>query len=447
MAERRAQRSVAADGEGVVSDLNHDGAGVLRDERDGKTIFVAGALPGEQVRFRRIRTHRAFDEAELIDVLRPAPFRIAPRCEHFGVCGGCALQHADAAAQLQAKERQLRETLARIAGVEPAEWLAPIAAEPWHYRRRARLGVKFVAKKGRVLVGFRERRQPYVAELKHCVILAPQVGSLLNALAELIGGLSVRAAIPQIEVAVAEQTTALTLRVLAPLTAADRAALLAFEARHGLRFLLQPGGPASIEPLAGSWPSLSYRLPAFALEMEFGPVDFIQINAQVNERMVAQAVRLLDAGTSARVLDLYCGIGNFSLPLARCGATVVGVEGDSAMVARARANAARNGIANAQFIAADLRAPCGAATWLRGGFTHVLLDPPRTGASAVLPALGALQPERIVYVSCHPGTLARDLAVLCREWHYAVRAAGLVDMFPHTAHSEAMVLLERAGAA
>lgn len=429
----------------LVEGLTHEGEGVVHG---GKTVFVAGALPGERIRFRRTRRHRQHDDGQLLEVLEPAAARVAPRCPHFGVCGGCLLQHLDPDAQLAAKHAELEEALARVGGVSPAAWLAPLGGPAWGYRRRARLGAKYVRKKGRVVVGFRERAAPYVAELKGCEVLVPAAARLIAPLAALLDSLSIREQLPQIEVAVADNATALVLRVLSAPGAEDEARLASFAAAHGVRFYLQPAGLDSVRELGSPGEALHYRLPAFDLELEFAPTDFIQVNGAVNEALVTRALQLLEPGPSAQVLDLYCGLGNFTLALARHAARVVGVEGDAALVERAQANARRNGIGNASFHRADLAlAPEPAAPWMRGTYSHVLLDPPRVGARAVLAGIAALAPRRVLYISCHPGSLARDLQVLVHEHGFALDAAGVVGMFPHTAHVESLALLSRAAGA
>jgi 23S rRNA (uracil1939-C5)-methyltransferase len=423
----------------TVAGLSHDGEGVVRG---GKTVFVAGALPGERIQFRRTRRHRQHDDGELLEVLEPSPARVTPRCRHFGVCGGCALQHLASQAQLALKEGELRETLARVAGVSPGTWLAPLGGPAWGYRRRARLGAKFVRNKGRVVVGFRERAAPYIAQLEHCDVLAEPTGALIAPLAAMLTELAIREQVPQIEVAVADNATALVLRVLAPPTAPDLARLRAFGERHGVRLFLQPAGLDSVRELEPAGAALHYRLPQFGVELEFAPTDFIQVNGPVNQALIARAVELLELTPQSSVLELYCGLGNFTLPLARSAGSAVGVEGDAGLVERARGNALRNGIGNAEFHVADLAAPPAEALgWMRRAYTHVLLDPPRTGARAVLGALAALAPQRLLYISCHPGSLARDLGVLVHEHGFTFEAAGVVDMFPHTAHVESLALL------
>lgn len=423
--------------------LTHEGEGVVRG---GKTVFIPGALPGETVRFLRARRHRQHDDARLLEVLAPSAERVTPRCAHFGVCGGCLLQHLEPQAQLAAKQRELADSLQRLARVECQRWLAPLAGPAWGYRRRARLGAKYVAKKGRVVVGFRERNAPYVADVQHCDVLSDPLGELFAPLGALIGSLEIRERLPQIEVAVADNATALVLRVLAAPSRADCERLRAFATRHGLRLYLQPGGLNTIAPLdAHSAEPLYYTLPQFDLKFQFEPSDFVQINAAINRALVARAIELLAPDRGDTVLDLYCGLGNFSLPLARSGAHVLGVEGAVPLVERARRNAALNGIANAEFHLADLSSPPDPSVpWLRRNCGLVLLDPPRLGARAVLEAVAALRPRRILYVSCHPGSLARDLGVWVHEHGFALEAAGVIDMFPHTAHVESLALL-RAG--
>lgn len=435
------KRISAAPEEADVVDLSHEGMGVARVE--GKAVFVADALPGERVVMRRVARHRNFDQAVLESVLVPSPDRVAAACPHFGTCGGCALQHLEPAAQLRFKQAQLLENLARLGGVEPEGLLPPLEGPVWGYRRRARLGIKLVPRKGRVLVGFRERSAPYVADLHECRVLAPPAGSLIDPLAELVAGLAIVARVPQAEVSIADDACAVVLRVLEPPSDADLAALRAFESRHGVRIYLQPGGVDTVEPLTQGQPSLEYALPGFDVRIRFEPTDFIQVNGELNGRMVSRAVELLGACSDDRVLDLFCGLGNFSLPLARGAGHVVGVEGEAGLVARARLNASRNGIANVEFHAANLAADTAAAPWARTGYSRVLLDPPRAGAWEVLPVVARSGAGRVVYISCHPGSLARDAGALVREHGYRLVSAGVMDMFPHTTHVEAMAVFER----
>ena len=431
---------------GRVEALTHEGEGVVRG---GKTAFVAGALPGETISFVRRRVHRQHDEAEWLSVLEAAPTRVAPRCPHFGVCGGCALQHLDSDAQLTIKEQQLRENLQRVGRVTPHTWLSPLRGPQWQYRRRARLGARFVRSLDRSLVGFRERFSTHVAELKRCEVLAAPVDALIEPLSTLLTGLSIRERVPQVEVAVGENAVVLVIRVLDPPTVADQQRLLEFAAAHGVRIFLQPGGLNSVRPLCEPSVSdppaaLEYSLPEFAVRLQFEPSDFIQINADLNRALVGRVIELLELEANSQVLDLYCGLGNFTLPLARRAAAVVGVEGEASLVARARDNAARNGIANAEFYSANLAGTdFSAAPWAGRDYTQVLLDPPRAGAREVLPLLGRVAPQRVVYVSCHPGSLARDLGILVHEMGFELLAAGVADMFPQTTHVESLAVLAR----
>ena len=423
-----------------IESLDHEGRGVAHV--GGKTVFVSGALAGESVAFRRTRRQRRHDEAEAVEILRESSARVAPRCRHFGTCGGCALQHLDRDAQLEAKARIVADAFSRIGEVAPETWLAPLVGPAWSYRRRARLGCKFVDKKGKLLVGFRERGSPLIADLASCDVLAPPVGALITPLAELIGSLDIRRRVPQVEVAVGENATALVLRVLEDPTPGDLARLAAFESEHRVALYLQRGGLDTVTPLTLPAVPLRYELPGLPAGVEFAPTDFVQVNGPLNRSMVERAIALLAPRPSDRALDLFCGLGNFSLPLAREVASVDGVEGDAALVDRARANAKRNGISNAAFHAADLFAEEPAGAWARAGYDLILLDPPRAGAREALPAATSSRPRRIVYVSCHPGTLARDAGILVREHRYRFVAAGIMDMFPHTTHVESIALFE-----
>jgi 23S rRNA (uracil1939-C5)-methyltransferase len=435
------KRLSVAPEEADIVDLTHEARGVARVE--GKAVFVADALPGERVIMRRVGRHRNFDEAVLEQVLRASPDRVPAECPHFGLCGGCALQHLAPAAQIAFKQAQLLENLARLGGVEPGRVLEPLTGPAWAYRRRARLGVKLVPRKGRVLVGFRERSAPYVADLHECRVLAPPVSSLMDPLAALVAGLSIASRVPQCEVAVAEDACALVLRVLDEPSAGDLESFARFELDHGVRIYLQRGGPESVRPLGDSVAPLHYSLANFGLRLEFEPTDFIQVNGALNEAMVARAVEQLALEPGHRVLDLYCGIGNFSLPLATRAAEVVGIEGDPALVARARRNAGQNALSNAAFHASDLTADVSHAPWAKVRYDRVLLDPPRAGAREVLPVVDSSGAGRVVYISCHPGSLARDAGILVREHGFRLMAAGVMDMFPHTTHVEAMAVFER----
>jgi 23S rRNA (uracil1939-C5)-methyltransferase len=423
-----------------IDALSHDGRGVAHV--DGKAVFVPGALAGEEVRVQRFRRHRGYDEARLLEVLTASAARITPRCEYFGVCGGCALQHLDHGAQLDAKQGVLLESLRRIGGVAPETVLEPLAGAVWHYRRRARLSARRVHGKDRILVGFRERASSYITDMRHCDVLARPAGELIGPLADLLERLSIRSRIPQIEVTVADDRTLLVLRVLDPPSVEDLALLTQFAEEHGVCWYLQPEGPDSARPLADDTALPRYRMDEFDVEIRFAPTDFVQVNGDLNARLVARALMLLAPDPGDEVLDLYCGVGNFTLPLARRAAQVTGVEGDTLLVERARDNARHNALGNVSVHVADLSAEIGIFPWARRRYDLVLLDPPRAGARAVLEQLEVWRPRRIVYVSCDPATLARDAGVLVRERGLRLRAAGVIDMFPHTAHVEAIAVFE-----
>jgi 23S rRNA (uracil1939-C5)-methyltransferase len=427
----------------TITAVTHDGRGIA--DLAGKKVFIAGALEGEHVRFVRRKSRRKFDEAELLDVVTASPQRVEARCAAFGRCGGCSLQHVSIEQQRGIKAATLRDNLERIGRVEPGRWLAPVTGPEWNYRRRARLAVKDVSAKGRVLVGFRERHAPYITDMHRCEVLAAPVDGLIDTLSDLVGRLSIRARLPQIEVAVADNATALVFRVLDLPSSRDRDAFRGFGTDHGVRVYLQPGGLDSLELLhpEGDQEALYYTLPEFDVRIEFEPVDFVQVNAGINRAMVGRALELLAPGPDARVLDLFCGIGNFSLPLARRSGAVVGMEGEASLVARARHNAAVNGIDNAEFRQADLAAIGGTESWLGEPCDRLLLDPARSGAAEVVDHIGRLDPARIVYVSCHPGTLARDAGVLVNDAGYTLEAAGIIDMFPHTAHVESIAVFQK----
>jgi len=428
--------------EADIVDLTHEAAGVAKI--DGKTVFVADSLPGERVRLRRTHRQRKVDYAVTEQVLRASADRVEPQCPHFGLCGGCALQHMAPAAQLAFKQSQLLENLARLGGVQAGRVLEPLAGPIWNYRRRARLGIKLVPRKGKVLVGFRERESPYVADLHECQVLVEPVGALMAPLGRLVETLTIAARVPQAEVAVSDETVALVLRVLDPPSPADLDRLAAFESEHGVRFYLQTGGPETVAPLtASAGPALQYRLAESGVVIEFEPTDFIQVNGALNQAMVSRAIAMLDPAASDTVLDLFCGLGNFSLPLAREVQHVVAVEGDAGLVQRARGNAQRNGIGNVEFHVADLFADVQGLPWTTRRYDQVLLDPPRAGAQQVLPLLARSGAGRVVYISCHSGSLARDAGLLVREHGFRLSAAGVMDMFPHTTHVEAMAVFER----
>ncbi len=429
--------------EADIVDLAHDGRGIARVE--GKAVFVDGALPGERVRYRLIKRRRQLDEAILVDVLIASPDRVVPACAHFGTCGGCSLQHLSAPAQIKAKERQLLDNLQRIGRVHPERVLAPLRGPEWAYRRRARLGVKYVHKKGRVLAGFREREKPYIADIRRCEVLTKPLADLPRDLAALVETLAIREKIPQVEIAAGDAAAALVFRVLEAPAAADTEKIAAFGVQQGVQIFLQTGGLDTVRPLQPGYPPLSYAVDGARVAIEFGPVDFIQVNREINVSMVDAALEMLQPGGADAVLDLFCGLGNFTLPLARRAARVTGVEGDAALVAKAAANASRNGIGNAAFFTENLFEPAQFGSWANERYDLVLLDPPRAGASALLARMAHWRPRRVVYISCHPGSLARDAEILTHGEGFRLTCAGVMDMFPHTTHVESIAVFEGPG--
>jgi 23S rRNA (uracil1939-C5)-methyltransferase len=440
----------------TIESLDNEGRGIARI--DGKAIFVEGALPREVVAIEAIKRKPTYEIARAVRVLRPSPSRTTPRCPHFGVCGGCTLQHAEPALQVAAKQRVLEEALGRIGRVEPERLLPPIHGPTWGYRHRARLSVRHVVKKGGVLVGFHERRSSFVADMHECHVLPPRVSALLPVLRTLVAALSIRDRLPQIEVALGdhalsggrpgETVCALVFRILEPLTGADEAALRAFADAHGIDVWLQTGGPATAAPFHPPVARLAYSLPEFGVVIPFGPTEFTQVNHEINRVLVRRAMALLAPASGERIADFFCGLGNFTLPIARRGARVTGIEGSEMLVRRAKENAAANGLAErTDFAVANLfeATPESIAALLP--LDAALIDPPREGAVELAKALPHRDDERalarIVYVSCNPATLARDAAVLVHERGYALAAAGVVNMFPHTAHVESIALFTR----
>jgi len=437
---RRPERLIE---QATIRDVTTDGRGVA--DIPGKTVFVDSALSGETVRFQRLKKRKNFDSAGLIDVVERSPLRVDAPCENFGICGGCSLQHMAPAAQLDLKQTALMEQLSRIGGVEPAEVLSPLAGEPLGYRRRARLGARYVEKKGRLLVGFREKHKPYIADMHSCETLVPRLSALIEELSTLIAQLSIVRQVPQIELSLGDNALGIVIRVMDAPSIADVELLREFEARVDAIVWLQTGGPDSLQLLtpAKDVPELHYCLDEYGLTLRFGTLDFIQVNHAMNQKMIGQALALADPQPDDSVLDLFCGIGNFSLPLAQRAGRVVGVEIDPRMVARAKANAELNDLSTAEFFAADLSKADEDPSWWGDGFDLVVIDPPRSGALEVLAKVAAAGARKIVYVSCHPGSLARDAGILCNEYGYTLKAAGAMDMFPQTAHVEAMALFEK----
>jgi 23S rRNA (uracil1939-C5)-methyltransferase len=442
---KKRQRLPAEPVEAEIELLTHDGRGLTHI--DGKAVFVHGALSGERVLFRYTRVQRRYDEAVVAEVLDASPLRVEPRCASFGVCGGCSLQHMDSTGQIEAKQAILADVLCRIGKLEPerwpVRWLEPLVAEHWGYRRKARLGVRWVAKKGRVLVGFRERGSAFIADIDRCHVLHSSVGERLPELARLIERLSIRERLPQIEVAQGDGPVVLVFRVLDPPSSLDIGLLQAFAADTGFHIYLQEGGTETVRALPGQGIDLHYSLPRHQLRIGFEPTDFTQVNLELNRLMVDRALELLDPQPDERVLDLFCGLGNFTLPIARLAGSVVGVEGDQGLVRRAQQNAEQNAIHNADFYSADLYGDLELAPWRRAPYDKALIDPPRSGAREVLDLIADAGVRRLVYVSCYPSTLARDAEHLVHGLGYRLTAACAMDMFPHTAHLESMALFEK----
>ncbi|MBL8328573.1 MAG: 23S rRNA (uracil(1939)-C(5))-methyltransferase RlmD [Rubrivivax sp.] len=446
----------AADEVLTVDSLDLEGQGVAR-RADGKVVFIEGALPGERVTAQVHRRKNQWEQGTMSALLKPSAQRVTPACPHFGLhagaCGGCKVQHLEPTAQVAMKQRVLEDDLWHLAKLRPDQVLRPIHGPAWGYRHRARLSVRHVLKKGVVLVGFHERKSRYVADMRVCPVLPPKVSLLLPALRELIGAMDQRDRLPQIELAAGDEVTALVLRHLEPLTSADEARLLDFGRRHGVQWWLQPKGPETVHRLDPQDPQpLNYRLPEFSVTMPFRPTDFTQVNPFINRVLVSRAVRLLDPQPGERVIDWFCGLGNFTLPLATRCAQVLGIEGSATLVTRAQANAGLNGLHSvATFAARDLFQMTAAQLVADGPADRWLVDPPREGAFALvkalaeqcaLPVAGWQPPRRIVYVSCNPATLARDAGLLVHQAGYRCSAAGVINMFAHTAHVESLAVFD-----
>lgn len=425
-----------------IESMTHEGRGVTHI--NGKAVFVDDALPGETVEFEYTGIHRSYDEARLLKVLKVSAKRIEPGCPHFGVCGGCRLQHIDASEQLRLKQNVLLDNFKHLGHVETGNVLPPLMSPEWGYRRKARLGVRYVNKKGKMLIGFRERESRYLADLQTCKVLHSSVGEHLIELAQLIHQLSHFEHWPQIEVAVGDNATALVFRHLEPVTDNDKDKLVDFAKKHNFHVYLQSKGPDTIFSLYPDDAQLYYKLEDYGLKLNFLPTDFTQVNQDINPKMVAQALGLLDLQKTDRVLELFCGLGNFTLPIAKIAREVVAVEGDAGLIERARANAVLNNIDNVEYYVANLMEEVTGAPWIhKQTYDKVLLDPPRSGAKEILPYVAKTGAGKIVYVSCHPATLARDADELVNQYGYKLITAGVMDMFPHTAHVESIALFEK----
>jgi 23S rRNA (uracil1939-C5)-methyltransferase len=426
-----------------IESLDHEGRGIAR--RDGKTIFIEGAVTGETVTASVYRKKPSYENANVQRILRESSQRVTPQCVNFGRCGGCSLQHINAPAQVAAKQRVLEDNLRHIGKVTAGQMLSPIHGPTWGYRRRARMTARYVIKKGGSLIGFHEKKSSFVADMASCEVLPAHISKLLLPLRELVGALSIRERMPQIEVACGDAADVLVFRVLEPPTDADKALLQAFAESHSVHVYLQSKGPETAQPL---WPQepadLYYTLPEFNIKMPFFPTEFTQVNHEVNRVLVHRALMLLAPQAGERVADMFCGIGNFSLPIARSGAQVTGIEGSASLVKRAAENAAYNGLSESvAYRVMNLFEINADAFSALGAFDRMLIDPPRDGAAELVKSLVAAPPRRIVYVSCNPSTLARDAAVLVHEQGYTLSAAGVVNMFPHTAHVESIAVFDR----
>jgi len=446
----RKQRLPQEPFEATIESLSHEGRGVAHI--DGKAVFISGALPGEKVSFIYTLQSRKHDEGKIEEVLEASPNRVEPKCPHYAICGGCSLQHLSSDAQIDYKQKSMLESLKHLGKVEPEEVFEPITGDQWGYRRKARLGVKYVFKKDKVLVGFRERHGGFLAVMDSCEVLHESVGKKLDLFQTLIYDMDSRDSTPQIEVAVGDEGVALIVRHLKPLSDKDISLWIAFAKEHNFQLHLQPKGPTTVhciwpEPsITEQAPKLFYEHKDFNTKVNFGPQDFFQVNSSINRQMVPRAVELLKLTGKEKVLDLFCGLGNFTLPIARNAAQVTGVEGDLVMVNRARKTAIENGIDNTDYFACNLMGSeleLKTEPWLKQQYDCILLDPPRSGAKEIIQHFGKLKAKRIVYVSCHPATLARDAGELVHTHGYKLLGAGVMDMFPQTAHVESIAVFEK----
>jgi len=430
-----------------IESMAHDGRGVGRGE-DGKVVFVDFALPGERVRYIPVMNRKSYLFGTTIEVLEPSEHRIEPKCAVFGDCGGCVLQHLDEKVQIKYKQQQLLENFKKIGDVQPETLLEPMTGQHWGYRRRARLGAKYVPKKGGMIVGFRERNTSYIQPTDKCEVLYPEVSAMFPDLRETLEKTSCNDKIPQIEISVADNAMVMIVRHLETFVQNDLELLTEFAKRHQVQLFLQPGNLKSVHPLYPEKPdALFYEFKEYDIRVEFLPTDFIQVNGGINDQLVSRAIELLDIRENDRVLDLFCGVGNFTLPLARRSNYVVGVEGDQALVSRANHNKELNSLDNVDFHYGDLfkedMSSGSHGDWLEQGFDKILLDPPRSGAAEMIKRLPEFGASKVVYVSCGPATLARDAGVMVNEHGYRMTYAGVIDMFPHTAHVESIAVFEK----
>jgi 23S rRNA (uracil1939-C5)-methyltransferase len=427
----------------LIESLDQEGRGIAH--ADGKVIFIEGALTGERVTYSTYRKKPSYELAKVEQILRQSYMRVQPKCIHFDMCGGCSMQHLDAQAQVAVKQRILEDNLARIGKVKPERILPPIYGETWGYRQRARLSVRHVLKKGKTLVGFHEKSSRYVADMQHCEILPPKIAALLPLLAQMNEKLSIRDHLPQIELAVGEHVEVLVLRIMQSLSPDDEIIIKQFADTHKVHFWLQSKGPDTVVPFYPlDAPQLDYSMPEFAITMPYAPTDFTQVNSTLNRLMMSRAMRLLAPQAGERIADFFCGLGNFTLPIARSGATVLGIEGSAPLLKRASTNATYNGLAaNTSFKVLNLFEMTPESLATLGRFDKWLIDPPRDGAMALINSIDDEGPQRIVYVSCNPATLARDAEILVHQKGYVLKSAGVMNMFPHTSHVESIALFER----
>jgi 23S rRNA (uracil1939-C5)-methyltransferase len=426
----------------IIEKLSHDGRGIAHIE--GKTCFVSHALPGERVRIAIQMSKRNYSEASTLEVLSQGDSRITPACEHYTICGGCSLQHVTQDEQIKLKQGVLLEQLQHFGNTQPNTVLEPLRSAPYQYRRKARIGLKYVAKKGKVVLGFRERAGRYITDCNHCEVLHPRLSALWEPIRAAIDSLSIKHEIPQIECAVGDTQVALVIRHLQPMAPEDLEKLVAFAQANEADVYLQPKGPKTVHqiyPNPGTG-RVTYSLPEFGITLQAHPLDFMQVNADINQQMISRAVTLLDLNENDTVLDLFCGLGNFTLPMAKRAKHVTGVEGEASMVERVLENAALNHCDNVEAYCADLSQDSSGQAWAQKSYTKLMIDPARAGASEVIALISTLKPERICYVSCNPATLARDAGLLATAG-YTLQSAGIMDMFTHTHHTEAMALFIR----
>ncbi|PCI18998.1 MAG: 23S rRNA (uracil(1939)-C(5))-methyltransferase RlmD [Piscirickettsiaceae bacterium] len=442
MARRRNRRKTLPPetAKATIESLAHDGRGVAH--LDDRAVFIQGALPGEEVVFEYTKKKRDIAEGRVTEVLVASADRVEPGCVHYSICGGCSFQHLAPKQQIIAKQKILLNQFKSISKLEGFECWPALTGPYWGYRHRARLGVKDVVKKGRVLVGFREKASPFLAEIEQCEVLHPSVGKRLMDLSALVGSLSIKNKLPQIEVSVGDDRVALVLRILEPISDQDYVRLKEFEDSFNLDIYLQSKGPDTIVPLTGEKLDLTYRLPN-DVTLYFGPSDFVQVNVDINRQMIKRALDTLSLNENDQVLDLFCGLGNFTLPMAREAGHITGVEGSEDLIKRAKANANKNNITNTSFYASNLMENIDKEPWALKTYNKVLIDPPRLGAKEILPWLVKWKAEQVLYISCNPSTLARDAGILVNELGYTLKKAGVMDMFPHTSHVESIALFEK----